>query len=255
MTAPINDTPPDHLSRISTMWTAVRRAHGQDPDAANAAQNEIMDRYAATIYRYLLKVLRDEDAADEVFQEFALQFVRGGFKQANPQRGRFRDYLKISILRIVSRYRQRRAGRNRRVTDNLDEAEIPAESPCHNLDEEFVANWRDELLERAWQKLKTEQTTSGQPHHAILALRARQPEWKSEELSAELNRQLQPPTPYTAAGTRKLLQRARERFADILLDEVEQTLGDVGREQLEQEVIELGLHAYCRSALKRRFNA
>jgi hypothetical protein len=137
--------------------------------------------------------------------------------------------------------------------NNLEESEMPAEDPCQELDEQFLANWRNELLERAWQELKTEQNASGQPHHAVLALRARQPEWKSEELSAELNRQLQPPTPYTAAGTRKLLQRARERFADILLDAVAQTLGDVGREELEQEVIDLGFHAYCRPALERRF--
>jgi RNA polymerase sigma-70 factor (ECF subfamily) len=128
------------------MWTAVRRAHGQDSGASSAAQNEIMDRYAATIYRYLLKVLRDTEAADETFQEFALQFVRGGFKQANPQRGRFRDYLKVSILRIVSRYRQRRAGRNRLLVNNLEESEMPAEDPCQELDEQFLANWRYEVL-------------------------------------------------------------------------------------------------------------
>ena len=98
----------DHISRISTIWTDVLQAHGDDEQAARAAQSDVMQRYSGAIHRYLLKVLGNEEAADEVFQRFALAFIRGDFRRAAPDRGRFRDYIKVSILRLVSKYRRQR---------------------------------------------------------------------------------------------------------------------------------------------------
>jgi hypothetical protein len=50
---------------------------------------------------------------------------------------------------------------------------------------------------------------------------------------------------------RQALHRAREKFADLLLDEVAQTLDAPTTEQLEEEVLTLGLHIYCQPALQR----
>jgi RNA polymerase sigma-70 factor (ECF subfamily) len=66
------------------------------------------------------------------------------------------------------------------------------------------------------------------------------------QLSTELGK------PLTAAGVRQLLHRARERFADLLLEEVAQSLAEPSPERLEQELLELGLLEYCRPALQRR---
>ena len=76
----------DRLSRISTMWTLVLQAHGGPADAATTAQRLLMQRYCGSVYRYLLGAVRDEDAAMELFQEFALRFARGDFRRADPQR-------------------------------------------------------------------------------------------------------------------------------------------------------------------------
>ena len=65
-----------HLSQIQTAWSMVRQAHGDDT-AVHAAQQSLLDRYGGAVRRYALASLRDEDAADEVSQEFALRFVRG----------------------------------------------------------------------------------------------------------------------------------------------------------------------------------
>ena len=58
--------------------------------------------------------------------------------------------------------------------------------------------------------------------------------------------------PFTAAGVRQTLHRAREKFAGLLLDEITHSLEDPTTEQLEQELVELGLLDYCRPALERR---
>ncbi|MEX2093624.1 MAG: hypothetical protein WD971_13145, partial [Pirellulales bacterium] len=78
-----------HLSQIQTLWSVVELAHGDDP-AMQSAQQKMLDRYGGAVRRYALAALRDEDAADEVFQEFALKFVRGDFRAAAVQRLRVR---------------------------------------------------------------------------------------------------------------------------------------------------------------------
>ena len=75
-----------HLSQIQTLWSVVELAHG-DHTAMASAQQKMLDRYGGAVRRYALAALRDEDAADEVFQEFALKFVRGDFRGAVPAKG------------------------------------------------------------------------------------------------------------------------------------------------------------------------
>ena len=58
-------------------------------------------RYGGAVHRYLLASLRDVDAADELAQEFALRFLRGDFKNADPGKGRFRDFLKRAVYRLM----------------------------------------------------------------------------------------------------------------------------------------------------------
>jgi RNA polymerase sigma-70 factor (ECF subfamily) len=85
--------------------------------------------------------------------------------------------------------------------------------------------------------------------YAVLRFRADHPEMRSpqmaEELAARLGR------PCTPAGVRQALHRAREKFADLLLDEVTHSLEDPTAEHLEQELVDLGLLDYCRPALER----
>ena len=61
-----------------------------------------MQRYCGSVYRYLLGALRNGDAAIELFQEFAMRFVRGDFHRASPTRGRFRDYVKTALINLVT---------------------------------------------------------------------------------------------------------------------------------------------------------
>ncbi len=56
---------------------------------------------------------------------------------------------------------------------------------------------------------------------------------------------------FTAAGVRQILHRAREKFAQLLLDEVTESLENPTPEQLEQELVELSLLDFCRPVLER----
>src|SRR5262245_48183511 len=94
------------LSRIATLWSLVRRAH-QEPDAETmTARQQLLERYGRAIHRYLLGALRDDDAANDLMQDFVLRFLSGDFHRADQYRGRFRDYLRTALIRMVGRHRR-----------------------------------------------------------------------------------------------------------------------------------------------------
>ena len=238
-----------HLSRIVTLWSVVRQAHEGPAEAVHSAQLQLLDRYGGAVRRYLLASLRDEDAADEVFQEFALRFVRGDFQCADPEQGRFRSFLKTVVYRLIIDY-QRRRGRQAR------QQALPADGPAWsdeqpNLsDEQFAQSWRDELLARTWSALEAVDERERTLYHTVLRLRANRPELRSNELAEELASELD--KPFTAGNVRVLVHRARERFADLLLEEVSISLESAGTDEIEQELIDLNLYGYCRDVLQRR---
>src|SRR3954462_2491056 len=89
------------LSRISTMWTVLRTAHGGPTDAASAARELLLERYGGAGRRYLLGLLKAPHAADDLTQEFAVLVVTGKFQGADPSRGRFRNYVKTTLFHLV----------------------------------------------------------------------------------------------------------------------------------------------------------
>ena len=113
-----------------------------------------------------------------------------------------------------------------------------------------MENWRQALLARAWQTLADSEAESGQPFHTVLRLRADQPDLRSAQMAELASTRLG--RPVSAESFRQTLHRARDRFADLLLDEVAQTLGDSVDDDLEQELIDLNLLTYCQDALRRR---
>jgi RNA polymerase sigma-70 factor (ECF subfamily) len=240
-------TGPDlHLSRIDTLWTVVRRAHREGSDVPGA-QRQLLERYGGAARRYLLAATRNADAADELFQEFAVRFLRGGLRGAAPERGRFRDFLKGVLVHLVIDHHNK--GRKQPLSLAPDHPE-PAAAWQSEQDEAFRVSWRDELLARAWAALQESERTSGQPFFTVLRFRADHPEASSQQMATDLSRVLG--KTLTAPGLRQILHRARERFADQLLDEIAQGLDQPGPEALEEELVELGLLEHCRPALQRR---
>jgi RNA polymerase sigma-70 factor (ECF subfamily) len=239
-----------HLSRLETAWSMVRRAHG-DHTSVKFAQQRLLDRYGGAVRRYALAALGDEDAADEIFQQFALKFVRGDFANADPQLGRFRAFVKTVVYRLIVDFQRRRKQRLRERPLDDDVAEPAFEGDEARTDDAaFRTSWRDELLARCWQHLENEERQSGKPHYTALRFRVDHPDLRSPELAEELSNKLG--HPINAGAVRVLLHRAREAFAELLLDEVTESLADGSLAEAEEELIELDLFEYCRPALDRR---
>jgi DNA-directed RNA polymerase specialized sigma24 family protein len=237
------------LCNITTLWSVVALAHAGPSEEARAARHRLLERYGGAIRRYLMTSLRNPAAAEELFQEFALRFLGGDFRLAHPERGRFRDYVKTSLVHLIGNYHMRRQRQPRPLPPGHPEP--PVEVPAGpDLDPVFLANWRDELLAQAWQALAQAETPGHPPLYTALRFRADHPELSSHELAARLGARLG--RPLTAAGVRQMLHRARERFADRLVEEVAHSLEDPTPERLAEELIDLELYEHCRPALQRR---
>jgi RNA polymerase sigma factor (sigma-70 family) len=235
------------LSHISTMWSLVHQAHGDKRQAATLAQDRLMARYTGAIHRYLLGALRDVDAADELFQEFAVRFLRGDFRNAEQGKGRFRSFLKTSLYHLIVDYQKRQKKQPQGLVD-LEHAPVSHTSQPDS-DREFMDSCRQELMERAWLALANLEQQTGQPSFTVLRFRTEHPLLASAELAEQLGSRLG--KTLTVDGVRKALQRARENFVNLLLEEVIQTLDRSSRDELEEELVALGLLSYCKSALQR----
>jgi RNA polymerase sigma-70 factor (ECF subfamily) len=242
------ETPDQRLSLISTLWSLIDRAHTGPAESAAPARQQLLERYGDAVYRYLRRVLPSSDAANEVFQEFALSLVHGDLRGADPQRGQFRHFVKGTLFHLIADYRKQQRQWPGPLPD--DSGALAARPQDEELDRSFVESWRDELLARAWAALADSDATTGQAFYAVLRFRADHPELHSPQLAEQLTAGLG--RPFTATGVRQTLHRAREKFAELLLNEVIHSLDSPRAVQVEQELVELGLLDYCRPALQRR---
>jgi RNA polymerase sigma factor (sigma-70 family) len=207
--SPADSVPQSALDQISTRWV-----HLQDP-------RQFLLRYGPAIQKYLQALLKNADDVEEVKQDILVRVVQDSFSRANPDRGRFRDYLKIAVRNTaLSHLRRRRAVQ---VGDAaLGQVPDPdASQPA--AEQQWLAEWQRCALNKAWRALENHQRTSpGNLFHTVLKVAVEHPEEDSRELAertaALIGRQLR------ADAFRKQLSRARRMFAQLLVEEVAQTL-------------------------------
>jgi RNA polymerase sigma-70 factor (ECF subfamily) len=238
------------LADLSTQWNLVFEARSGTPEQVSLAMSRLMCRYSGAVHRYLLKALKNPEAAEELDQEFAVRFLRGDFKHGDPSRGRFRDYVKRAVQNLMKDYyRRRRRDGAAPLESGVHEPAVLDEGLAQ-FDRQFLLSWRNDLLDRTWGSLNELERSSGQPHHTILRLRVDEPDLTSTEWAARLSERLG--RPMTPGAFRQALQRARREFALRLLTEVRASLLEEPTPQaLEEELADLELLEYCRPYLKR----
>jgi RNA polymerase sigma-70 factor (ECF subfamily) len=211
----------------------LARANSGALDDAAAARQLLIERYGPAVRGYLLAAVGVEGEADDLAQEFALALIRGEFRGADRQRGRFRSYVKSVLFHLVAKHR-RKARRQPRSLVDLADPPAPASD-----ESQFDRAWREELLNRAWRTLEQ----SHPQGFAVLRLKAQSPRLTAEEIAQAQSNSM------TAAAARQQLHRARERFAHYLIDAVAHSLRSTS--DLEDELRQLDLLSYCREVLER----
>jgi DNA-directed RNA polymerase specialized sigma24 family protein len=246
------------LDWITTRWTTVvYPALGPEGDGKHHALARLAAVYEGPVYLYLRDVLRDPDVADDLNQEFWLRVARGYFRGASRRRGRFRDYVRRALERLVLTH-FRKAGRRKRTARPLgvgtDDPAVVREPPGEFFDEAFRARLRGRLLERAKEALgKARPKGKAVPLIDVVEALLAHREWESGRFAEYFTKKRG--HRMTAAAFRKRKQFASKEFARLLVEEVIHSLGveEPSYDQVEGELIGLELLPICKEALDLRF--
>ena len=247
----------DHLSDILTDWKLFGAAHrdtmaASDVAPIHSARRVLWERYQHAIRRYLARIVSDPQAAEDLFQEFSLKMLQGGLRNADPEKGKFRKYLKTSLANMArDHYNRTKRAPNSFSEEMSDPAASGPTSPSASADEMFLVDWREALLKASWERLKAEEKSTGRPYLTALRLYVRHSGEGSAKLAERMSQVLD--RPVTAAYFNKQVHNARKRHAFFLIDEVSRTLADgASLWEIEEELIALGLHEYqiCKDALR-----
>jgi RNA polymerase sigma-70 factor (ECF subfamily) len=228
----------ERLTDISTIWTTISSAHTPGPKS-QAAMEELVGRYHDAVTRYIHLKVRDKHLADEVLQEFWTKLLTGKLAGAGRSKGRFRDYLRTVLHRlIIDHFRTRKL---QPLPDDLLDSSPP--------DEDFDHVWREAVINRVWSRLETYQATTPNNRYAtVFQLRRDFPKASIEEIAEKLSEITR--TPVRPEAFRKNLQRARAKFIELLILELRETTHSTTAEDIEAEILELGL-----GRLYRRYSA
>ena len=228
--------PEERLTQIQTSWTTISSAHTPGNERQRA-MNDLVSRYVDAVSRYIHLKVRDKHLADEVLQDFWTKLLSGKLAGADKTKGRFRDYLRTVLHRLVIDHYRSRKLQPLPPGELLDTAE---------RDEDFDRVWRNAVLSRVWSRLETYQATTPKNRYAsVLQLRRDYPEASIDEIAEKLSEitrsQVRP------EAFRKNLQRARAKFIELLVQELRETIHPATTEDIESEIFDLGLgHLYRR---------
>jgi RNA polymerase sigma factor (sigma-70 family) len=203
-----------------------------------ADSERFLRRYAPAIRGYFSSLMRNRCDAEDAAQDFFLRVMRKGFRHFSAGRGRFRDYLKTAIRNAALRYMKRtgRPASNAYIVAALGSAAVADQV----LDQEFLVHWRWCLLSRAWAALRKHQGSSpGNLFHTVLQLETKYPEDGSARLAARASQLVG--YPLEVAAYRKQVSRARRLLAKLLVNEVRLTLHQPTDDELDDELIALGV--------------
>lgn len=235
------------LTEIPTEWTLIRTAHTSNtpdnqpvsPDvaaAASAAMDELISRYHDAVGRYLKLKLRDQNLADEVSQEFWTKLLTHKLAGADPNKGRFRDYLRTVLHRLIIDHFRGRKHQQLPPGDLLDPS-----TPDHDFDHV----WRETVIKRVTSRLETYEVNTPKNRYAtVLHLRIDNPESPIEDLAKRLGEQAG--SKVSPEAFRKTLQRARAKFLELLIQELRETIHPAEPADIEAEIFDLGLGSLFR---------
>jgi RNA polymerase sigma factor (sigma-70 family) len=235
---------PCHADQFATThWSLVIRANPAGADQQReSALTQLCQTYWRPIFAYICRCGYPVSDAQDLTQDFFVMVLKGNLlKLADPNRGRFRSLLLKSLKNFLAdamekRQAQKRGGKFDFVSWDEWMAEAPSQlcislRIVENLSPEkiFDLRWATTIVERALQRLREECESRGRRRLFDLIssyLTAERADISYASIAQKLG--------VTEREVKRLLYRMRQRYRDLLRDEVAQTVEHA--EDIDEEI-------------------
>lgn len=213
---------------MTTQWSLVLGAMDTAPACASAALERLCARYWFPIYAFIRRLGHPAHQAEDLTQSF-FQFVleRRVFHQADREKGRFRNFILVSLANFLHNHHDHAAaakrGGNRSFVswdESLAEEILAREPQSFGAPEQsFDRSWAVAIIQRVFAILRAEHTDRGR----LAVFEALQPHLTGEP-AAEDYRRLAATIGMEAGAAKVALHRLRRRFGELLRKEVAHTV-------------------------------
>jgi RNA polymerase sigma-70 factor (ECF subfamily) len=217
----------------TTQWSVVLAAQGRSPGADEALE-KLCRTYWWPLYGFVRRNgFGPEEAQDMTQGFFALLLERHDFDVVRREKGRLRSYLLVSLKNFLAKARRRdlavKRGEGRALVplDELLERERANLEPADTLsaDRIYERRWALTLLEQVLTRLESEYRAAGN-EKLFDCLR----EFLSDEPSRRSQAEVATELGMTENAVKQAFHRLRQRYRQLLRDEIAQTVavpGDV----------------------------
>jgi len=216
----------------TTHWSLVLAGADSGNPESRRALGLLCRQYWYPVYAHARFLGHDPDTAQDLTQGFfAYVLEKHALKVADPQRGRFRAFLKGTFTHFVANEQrtaraQKRGGGKSDLSFDLDSAEsryrldpVDASTPEQN----FERAWARTMLNTSLESLAAEMQAQG----AGARFRRLEP-FLTGKPDAESYREIGEELGMSEGAVKGAVHRMRRRFGRLLHEEVAQTVSDPG---------------------------
>ena len=239
-TSPQDPEPPElrpgeGLIFATTRWSLILRTQEQGDDG-HAALETLCRAYWKPLRAYLLRAGHRPADADDFTQEFFAGLLRrGSLAKLVPERGRFRNFLLVSLRHFLADERdkaraERRGGGVVPISLDAESAEGQAQLDVPDAltpEQVFERQWAETVLARARERLREECAANGR----TAVYEALGPEGNDAD---ETYAQIGPRLGLSEEGVKSAAFRLRRRYRELIRAEVADTVHS--EEELEDEL-------------------
>lgn len=225
---------------LTTSWTLVFQATDRENYTNNRALGQLLERYWQPLYFFARRQGLSADDAEDATQTFLMELIEGNcLADADPAKGRFRTYLlmlwkRFLIDRVRYENRLKRGGGVVVTSLFCVEAErawldwSTSSTPNVDPDRAYYERWAATILEASMQSLQTEYKQSGR--ESICATLV---PYLTVPVQAADYREMALRLKCSEGAAKVALHRLRQRFAQALRWQVQETLDDPNDLQAE----------------------
>jgi RNA polymerase sigma-70 factor (ECF subfamily) len=151
---------------ITTRWSLVLDAGGNAAPQARKALSELFTLYRYPVYAYIKSLRYPADEAEDLTQGFFAQMLeKNSLGVVEQGRGRFRNWLLVSVKHYLANMRDHERAKKRGgdgVQVGLEDAEVSSRELTEPTPEQaFERHWAVRILENALNALGQECTHAG----------------------------------------------------------------------------------------------